>query len=319
MYFPTLQLSRVLKKKFIPKWLFANKNVNTKEGYSLKFQLPKTFPTLWNPRLKFEIRWPPSWRNVSSLVMSAWRQCAQPEFGGWEDSWIRLNHSTCLSELHKEAFRPEKKKDTFWNKKTESFEWFNPPAKLRLSVWTSCTCHQAVRSPPRWRPSDLAFQASSDEDLIGLKSSLEAEILLSNLPLYDPFGEEKKTCHFEMNCTFKKKVCWSEECYIIYGIAGGFLKLPRLSLGYSASSHACSWWTNSKFNFVQNMFTPVIYLYMYNAVDHNKSFLSQQSLIISTLLSSFTLQTQQLLLKISQGTNIALLRRQNNYLINHNY
>ena len=54
---------------------------------------------------------------------------------------------------------------------------------------------------------------------------------------------------------------------------------------------------------------------MYNAVDHNKSFLSQQSLIISTLLSSFTLQTQQHLLKISQGTNVALLLRQSNYLI----
>ena len=63
------------------------------------------------------------------------------------------------------------------------------------------------------------------------------------------------------------------------------------------------------------MFTPVIYLYMYNAVDHKKSFLSQQSLIISTLLSSFTLQTQQHLLKISQGTNVALLLRQSNYLI----
>ena len=63
------------------------------------------------------------------------------------------------------------------------------------------------------------------------------------------------------------------------------------------------------------MFTPMIYLYMYNAVDHNKSFLSQQSLIISTLLSSFTLQTQQHLLKISQGTNVTLLPRLNNYLI----
>ena len=62
----------------------------------------------------------------------------------------------------------------------------------------------------------------------------------------------------------------------------------------------------------------MIYLYMYNAVDHNKSFLSQQSLIISTLLSSFTLQTQQHLLKISQGTNVTLLPRLNNYLINNN-
>ena len=62
----------------------------------------------------------------------------------------------------------------------------------------------------------------------------------------------------------------------------------------------------------------MIYLYMYDAVDHNKSFLSQQSLIISTLLSSFTLQTQQHLLKISQGTNVTLLPRLNNYLINNN-
>ena len=54
---------------------------------------------------------------------------------------------------------------------------------------------------------------------------------------------------------------------------------------------------------------------MYSAVDHNKSLLSQQSLIISTLLSSFTLQTQQHLLKISQGTNVALLLTQSNYSI----
>ena len=59
----------------------------------------------------------------------------------------------------------------------------------------------------------------------------------------------------------------------------------------------------------------MIYLYMYSAVDHNKSLLSQQSLIISTLLSSFTLQTQQHLLKISQGTNVALLLTQSNYSI----
>lgn len=65
----------------------------------------------------------------------------------------------------------------------------------------SRSCHQAT-------PSNLEFQATSDKDFIGLKSSLEAEISVSNLPLYDLFvGEKKKTCHFEMNFSFK--VCWS--------------------------------------------------------------------------------------------------------------
>ena len=76
---------------------------------------------------------------------------------------MRLNHSTLLLELHKEA-------------------------KLRLSAWTSRTCHQAASSSLRRWPSNLEFQATSDKDFIGLKSSLEAEILVSNLPLYDLFG-----------------------------------------------------------------------------------------------------------------------------------
>ena len=85
-----------------------------------------------------------------------------------EDSWIRLKHSTLLLELHKEA-------------------------KLRLSAWTSRTCHQAASSSLRRCQSNLEFQATSDEDFIGLKSSLEAEILVSNLPLYDLLvGETKK-------------------------------------------------------------------------------------------------------------------------------
>ena len=100
-----------------------------------------------------------------------------------------------------------KKKHLLKQKKTESVEWFNPPAKLRLRIWTSFTCHQTASTPPRWQPSDLEFRASSDEDLIGLKSSLEVEISVSNLPLYDFVGEEKKMCHFEMNFSFK--VCWS--------------------------------------------------------------------------------------------------------------
>ena len=65
--------------------------------------------------------------------------------------------------------------------------------------------------------------------------------------------------------------------YNFYGIAGGFLELPRLSLGHSASSHTCSWWTNSKFNFVQNMFTPMIYLKL-----HVQRCRSQQILSFST-------------------------------------
>ena len=54
-------------------------------------------------------------------------------------------------------------------------------AKLRLSASMSSTCHQAARSSPRWRPPDLEFQATLDDNFIGLESPLEVEILVSNL------------------------------------------------------------------------------------------------------------------------------------------
>ena len=54
-------------------------------------------------------------------------------------------------------------------------------AKLRLSASMSSTCHQAARSSPRWRPPDLEFQATLDDNFIRLESPLEAEILVSNL------------------------------------------------------------------------------------------------------------------------------------------
>ena len=48
------------------------------------------------------------------------------------------------------------------------------------------------------------FQATSDEDFIGLESSLEVEILVTNLPLYNRFdGEKKKSCHFGIYFSFK--------------------------------------------------------------------------------------------------------------------
>ena len=58
---------------------------------------------------------------------------------------------------------------------------------------TACTRHQASMSSPRWRLPDLEFRDTLDENFIGLESSLEAEILVSNLPLYNLFvGKEKK-------------------------------------------------------------------------------------------------------------------------------
>lgn len=70
-------------------------------------------------------------------------------------------------------------------------------AKLRLSAWTSRTCRQPARSSLRWWPSNPEFQATSDKDFIGLNSSLEAEILVSKLPLYDLFvGEKEKNLPF---------------------------------------------------------------------------------------------------------------------------
>ena len=59
----------------------------------------------------------------------------------------------------------------------------------------SRTRQQAARNSPRWRPPILEFRATLDENFIGLESSLEAEILVSNPPLYNLFvGEKKKTC-----------------------------------------------------------------------------------------------------------------------------
>ena len=99
-----------------------------------------------------------------------------------------------------------------------------------MSAWTSRTCHQAASSSLRWWPSNLEFQSTSDKDFIGLKSSLEAEISVSNLPLYDLFvGERKKTCHFEMNFSFK--VCWSQECYIIIWDCWRFSRITKTQPG----------------------------------------------------------------------------------------
>ena len=53
-------------------------------------------------------------------------------------------------------------------------------------------------SSPRWRPPDLEFRATLDKNFIGLESSLEAEILVSNLPFYNLFvSKRKKTAILE--------------------------------------------------------------------------------------------------------------------------
>ena len=54
-------------------------------------------------------------------------------------------------------------------------------------------------SSPRWRLPDLEFRDTLDENFIGLESSLEAEILVSNLPLYNLFVGKEKNCHLGMN------------------------------------------------------------------------------------------------------------------------
>ena len=70
---------------------------------------------------------------------------------------------------------------------------------------TSHTRHQAAKSSPRWRPPDLRFRATLDENFIGLESSLEVEISVNHLPLYNIFvGVKKKSCHFGMNFSFKQ-------------------------------------------------------------------------------------------------------------------
>ena len=53
--------------------------------------------------------------------------------------------------------------------------------------------HKASRSPPRWRQSnDLEFRTTLDEDFIGFESSVEAEISVCNLPLYNLFVAKRK-------------------------------------------------------------------------------------------------------------------------------
>ena len=61
--------------------------------------------------------------------------------------------------------------------------------------------YQASRSFPWWRQSDLEFGATLDEDFIGVESSLEAEISVSNLPLYNLFvgKKKKKNCYVAIN------------------------------------------------------------------------------------------------------------------------
>ena len=49
---------------------------------------------------------------------------------------------------------------------------------------------------------DFKFCATL-ENFIGLGSPLEVEISVSNLPLYNLFVGEKKSCHFGMNFSFK--------------------------------------------------------------------------------------------------------------------
>ena len=63
---------------------------------------------------------------------------------------------------------------------------------------TTAKENQAAMSSPRWRPPYLEFQATLDENFIGLESSLETEISVSNLPLYNLFvGEKKKPAILE--------------------------------------------------------------------------------------------------------------------------
>ena len=94
-------------------------------------------------------------------------------------------------------------KNTIRNEENRNVEWPNLSAKLRLGALMSRTRQQAARNSPRWPPPILEFRATLDENFIGLESSLEAEILVSNLPLYNLFVGEKKKKNM-----FKKVLIW---------------------------------------------------------------------------------------------------------------
>ena len=51
-------------------------------------------------------------------------------------------------------------------------------------------------SSPRWWPPGLEFWDTLDENFIGLESSLKAEILVSNLPLYKLLVSKEKKLSF---------------------------------------------------------------------------------------------------------------------------
>ena len=122
----------------------------------------------------------------------------------------RLNHSTLLFCLFWIVFIVIMISCQLQNKETRSFEWLN---KLRLSSLMSHTRHQATKSSPIWRPPDLEVWASLDKNFKGVESSLEVEILVSNLPLYNLFvGKKKKCCHFGMN--FCPNILDRKECFL---------------------------------------------------------------------------------------------------------
>ena len=130
---------------------------------------------------KFEIWGPPSWRTLGTLVTSVWRQCAQPKF-------VNSFKTSCffVSELHKKP----------WQQKTQSEmkkqEMMSDLICLPNSGWAHW-CHVLVTRLLTILQGG-GSQISNFENFIGLESSLEAEILVSTLPLYNLFiGEKKKT------------------------------------------------------------------------------------------------------------------------------
>ena len=86
-------------------------------------------------------------------------------------------------ELHKEAW-PGKHEPIRENKKRRAF---NLPAKLQVELSHVTHILPGCQVTPRWRPSFLDL----DKYFIGFEGSLEAEIFVNTVSLFELFVGEK--------------------------------------------------------------------------------------------------------------------------------
>ena len=160
--------------------------------------------------LKFKIWGLPSWRTPSSLVTSAWHRCTQPEFSQCTQMLFyfsfHLPHHHPLAlvvNICPQFFFLSHTLDGLWSENRGSVnrlpEFGRQIKSLNISFFFVLDCVflwpwllvqlQKKDGSPQLSNVRLLYL---DKNFIGLESSLEVEILVSNLPLYNPFVGKKK-------------------------------------------------------------------------------------------------------------------------------